>query len=181
MGCHFLLQGIFPTRGLSPSLLGLLHWQAGSLPLALPGKVISRDTTAQRALESSHQVPGLLFPPQPGSLSCAPRQPQQPPTHTPKATLACFQSILNPAGQWFPVAFRLSRPNSLPYPLRPFLAWPLQAAPVSYLLLSLWLRRVTRAFLCNRFSNFLKVPQRVKCQPLSFQLHAGSTNSVRRR
>ena len=125
MGCHFLLQGIFPTRGLSPSLLGLLHWQAGSLPLALPGKVISRDTTAQRALESSHQVPGLLFPPQPGSLSCAPRQPQQPPTHTPKATLACFQSILNPAGQWFPVAFRLSRPNSLPYPLRPFLAWPL--------------------------------------------------------
>ena len=29
MGCHFLLQGIFPTRGLNPRLL---HWQVGSLP-----------------------------------------------------------------------------------------------------------------------------------------------------
>ena len=35
MGCHALLQGIFPTQGLNPHLL---HWQAGSLPLALPGK-----------------------------------------------------------------------------------------------------------------------------------------------
>ena len=32
--CHALLQGIFPTQGLSPSLLSLLHWQASSLPLA---------------------------------------------------------------------------------------------------------------------------------------------------
>ena len=38
MGCHFLLQGIFPTQGLNPRLLCLLHWQAGSLPLAPPGK-----------------------------------------------------------------------------------------------------------------------------------------------
>ena len=29
-----LLQEIFPTRGLNPCLLSLLHWQAGSLPLA---------------------------------------------------------------------------------------------------------------------------------------------------
>ena len=29
------LQGIFPTQGSNPRLLGLLHWQAGSLPLAL--------------------------------------------------------------------------------------------------------------------------------------------------
>ena len=35
VGCHFLLQGIFLTQG---SNLGLLHWQAGSLPLAIPGK-----------------------------------------------------------------------------------------------------------------------------------------------
>ena len=28
-----LLQGIFPTQGLSPPLLHLLHWQVGSLPL----------------------------------------------------------------------------------------------------------------------------------------------------
>ena len=32
------LQGIFPTQGLNPCLLSLLHWQAGSLPLARPGK-----------------------------------------------------------------------------------------------------------------------------------------------
>ena len=31
---HALLQGIFPTQGLNPCLLHLLHWQAGSLPLA---------------------------------------------------------------------------------------------------------------------------------------------------
>ena len=32
MGCHFLLQGIFPIQGLNP---GLLRWQADSLPLSL--------------------------------------------------------------------------------------------------------------------------------------------------
>ena len=32
--CHALLQGIFPTQGLNPCLLHLLHWQVGSLPLA---------------------------------------------------------------------------------------------------------------------------------------------------
>ena len=31
VGCHFLLQGIFPTQGLNPHLL---HWQADSLPLS---------------------------------------------------------------------------------------------------------------------------------------------------
>ena len=29
---------IFPTQGLNPHLLCLLHWQAGSLPPARPGK-----------------------------------------------------------------------------------------------------------------------------------------------
>ena len=34
-----LLQGIFPlTQGSNPCLLCFLHWQAGSLPLAPPGK-----------------------------------------------------------------------------------------------------------------------------------------------
>ena len=32
VGCHALLQGIFPTQGLNPCLLCLLHWQADSLP-----------------------------------------------------------------------------------------------------------------------------------------------------
>ena len=34
----FLLQRIFPTQGLNPGLLYLLHWQVGSLPLAPPLK-----------------------------------------------------------------------------------------------------------------------------------------------
>ena len=38
MGCHALLQGIFPTQGPNLLLLCLLHWKAGSLPLGPPGK-----------------------------------------------------------------------------------------------------------------------------------------------
>ena len=34
VGCHFLLQGIFPTQGLN---LRLLHWQADSLLLSHQG------------------------------------------------------------------------------------------------------------------------------------------------
>ena len=37
VGCHILLQGIFLTQGSNPSPL---HWQAGSLPLAPPGKTV---------------------------------------------------------------------------------------------------------------------------------------------
>ena len=33
-----LLQEIFLTQRLIPQFLNLLHWQAGSLPLAPPGK-----------------------------------------------------------------------------------------------------------------------------------------------
>ena len=40
VGCHALLQGIFLIQGLNPSLWCLLPWQAGSLPLAPPGKPI---------------------------------------------------------------------------------------------------------------------------------------------
>ena len=38
MGCHFLLQGIFPTQGLN---LHLLHWQVDSLPLSQQGSPFS--------------------------------------------------------------------------------------------------------------------------------------------
>ena len=38
VGCHFLLQGIFPTLGSNLCFLCLLHWQALSLPLAPPVK-----------------------------------------------------------------------------------------------------------------------------------------------
>ena len=34
VGCHFLLQGIFPTQGSNRHLLRLLPWQADSLPCA---------------------------------------------------------------------------------------------------------------------------------------------------
>ena len=38
VGCHFLLQEIFPTQELNPCLLHLLHWQADSLPPVPSGK-----------------------------------------------------------------------------------------------------------------------------------------------
>ena len=38
VGCHALLQGIFPTQRSKQCLLHLLHWQVDSLPLAPPGK-----------------------------------------------------------------------------------------------------------------------------------------------
>ena len=38
VGCHALLQGIFPTQGLNLCLLNLLHWQEDSLPSEPQGK-----------------------------------------------------------------------------------------------------------------------------------------------
>ena len=37
VGCHALLQGIFPTQGLNPCLLPFLHCRWDSLPLSNPG------------------------------------------------------------------------------------------------------------------------------------------------
>ena len=37
MGCHFLLQEIFPTQGSTPRLRHLLHWQVSALPLSSLG------------------------------------------------------------------------------------------------------------------------------------------------
>ena len=42
VGCHPLLQGIFPTQGWNPCLLLLLHSQAGSFLLVSAGKPHSR-------------------------------------------------------------------------------------------------------------------------------------------
>ena len=44
VGCHCLLQGIFPTQGSNPSLLHLQHWQAYSLPLSHLGNSFSTAT-----------------------------------------------------------------------------------------------------------------------------------------
>jgi len=49
MGCHVLLQGIFQIQGLNLHLLRFLHWQAGSLPLAQPGKLV-HNSLPQRIL-----------------------------------------------------------------------------------------------------------------------------------
>ena len=48
-GLPFPTLRIFPTQGLKPCLLCLLHWQADSLPLAPPGKL-------DRAYGYSNQV-----------------------------------------------------------------------------------------------------------------------------
>ena len=37
VGCHFLLQGIFPTQGSNPGLLHLLQWLVASLSLCQSG------------------------------------------------------------------------------------------------------------------------------------------------
>ena len=66
VGCHALLKGIVPSRGLNLCLLGLLHWQASlenSLPLVPPGK-ITLETSAFDLLASldrylSHFPAGL--------------------------------------------------------------------------------------------------------------------------
>ena len=50
MGCHFLLQGIFPTQGLNPRFLRLLHWQTDSLPLSHPGSPIFGRQSQQNLL-----------------------------------------------------------------------------------------------------------------------------------
>ena len=45
VGCHYLLQGIFPIQGLNLHSLLLLHWQADSLPLAPPRNLCNPPST----------------------------------------------------------------------------------------------------------------------------------------
>ena len=68
VGCHVLLQGIFPTQGLNPHLLCLLHWKVGSLPLALPGKLQGNgDGLISRVPEATSSCP---FPGFTSNQSC---------------------------------------------------------------------------------------------------------------
>ena len=64
MGCHFLLQGIFPTQGLTLHLLHLLHWQVGCLPPVPPGKPATAETSIQIFPHNSchGRCPGLCIP-----------------------------------------------------------------------------------------------------------------------
>ena len=54
VGYHFLLQGIFPTQGLTLHLLCLLHWhqQEGSLPLAPLGKSLETELNVLKSQEA---------------------------------------------------------------------------------------------------------------------------------
>ena len=45
VGCHALIQRIFPIQGSNPHLFCLLHWQAGSLPRVPPGEPINDEMT----------------------------------------------------------------------------------------------------------------------------------------
>ena len=53
VGCHFLLQGIFPTQGQNPCLLHLLHWQVDSLLLYHLSHLGSPNTTYSITLSFS--------------------------------------------------------------------------------------------------------------------------------
>ena len=55
--CHFLLQGIFPTQGLNPHLLCLLHWQVDSLPMCL----LNEETLKAFLLNSETRQHCLFF------------------------------------------------------------------------------------------------------------------------
>ena len=80
MGCHFPLQGIFPTQGLNLRLLYLLYWQVGFLPLAPPGKHTRSHTfcLSQDLPPASMAIPAVLVEAAlspPGGLYVHPHQP----------------------------------------------------------------------------------------------------------
>ena len=62
MGCHFLLQGIFPTQGSNPGPLRLLHWQADSLSLCHLGSTAKLNYVLTDFLpaEFTHFAKGIL-------------------------------------------------------------------------------------------------------------------------
>ena len=57
VGCHFLLQGIFPTQELNPSLL---HWQAESLPLS-PAWGVGKSKGCFEKQQGGRQVAGVQW------------------------------------------------------------------------------------------------------------------------
>ena len=52
-GCHFLLQKLFPTQGLSLHLLCFLHWQVGSLQLMPPGRHYASRKITRKSIPSN--------------------------------------------------------------------------------------------------------------------------------
>ena len=62
VGCHFLLQGIFPTQGSNPRLPCLLHWQADSLPTIL-GRSLKYWQVPRSSGELIKHATSLVWPP----------------------------------------------------------------------------------------------------------------------
>ena len=58
VGCHFLLQGIFPAQRSNPCLL---HWQAGSLPLSRLGSPLWIIQQYSPWAVCSHYVPSTYL------------------------------------------------------------------------------------------------------------------------
>ena len=114
VGFHALLQGIFSTQGWNPGLLCLLHWQAGSLPLAHLGSLCCVCTSAQPR-------PGCLCEMTQGIFSYFPTH-----THTltwkdgPRGNpdglqaAALSEGALQAAPAWLLSLSLLSRPVTLP-------------------------------------------------------------------
>ena len=67
VGFHALLQGIFPTQGLNLCLLCLLHWQAGSLPLAPPGEPSTMSLSSVQFSSVAQSCPTLGDPMNPST------------------------------------------------------------------------------------------------------------------
>ena len=59
VGCHALLQGIFPTQRWNPCLLFLLHWHEVTLPLVPPGKPKNSGVGCYFLLQGIFQTPGV--------------------------------------------------------------------------------------------------------------------------
>ena len=58
VGCHSLLQGIFPIQKSNRHLLHLLHWQASSLPLGPPVKETACDAGDPSSMPGSRRSAG---------------------------------------------------------------------------------------------------------------------------
>ena len=61
VGCHFLLQGIFPTQGSNPHFLSLLHWQADSLPSEVSGKPKFGEFTLKNSTVLCYSISHVQF------------------------------------------------------------------------------------------------------------------------
>ena len=61
MGCHSLLQWLFPTQGSNLHLFHLLHCQAGSLPLVPSGKSHIYNNTQSTSKSRYAYYPSLIY------------------------------------------------------------------------------------------------------------------------